>query len=456
MSLNFLSTRFQCTWPWSTLVLLCDGRVVCGCADPYGHRVLGDARTAAIRDIWNGRTIAALRGDLNAGGSKFCGDCALKLPLKKDEAPTVRPIDAGPLPSRLYIECTAACNISCAQACCAPETGITRTRQAGMLDFDLFRRVVGEAGPALARIDFFNYGEAFLHKRAVEMCEYIKSRFPHIYLYTSTNGLAFSEEQARRLARSGIDEVTFSIDGATRESYVRYRQRGRFDTAIANLRAMADEKRRTGRDVPFLNWRYILFTWNDSDAEMNLARRMAEDIGVDRLCWEITDHPEDSYSRRFVPGSPDFEAIRHEIWDDNNLGNAIPGATPRAKIDVIRWVPDALGVPLRARAGQAVHLQTRVENLSRRPFPAQATYGRRLVRLGAQLCDANGALINRDFARAWLPRTLEPGGRQDVAIELPALDTPGRYALKFDLVSEGIDWFERCGSRTTTAALLVK
>ena len=46
-----------------------------------------------------------------------------------------------------------------------------------MLDFDLFRRVVDEAGPSLGRIDFFNYGEAFLHKRAVEMCEYIKSNF---------------------------------------------------------------------------------------------------------------------------------------------------------------------------------------------------------------------------------------------------------------------------------------
>src|SRR5205809_233981 len=123
MSLNFLATRFQCTWPWSTLVMLCDGRIVC------------------------------------------------------------------------------------TQACCAPETGITRTRQAGMLDFDLFKRVIDEAGPSLVRIDFFNYGEAFLHKRAVEMCEYIKTNFPHIYLYTSTNGLALNEAQARRLVHSGIRGV---------------------------------------------------------------------------------------------------------------------------------------------------------------------------------------------------------------------------------------------------------
>ena len=230
MSLNYLATKFQCTWPWSTLVMLCDGRIVCGCADPYGKRVLGDARTASISEIWNDTRISTLRAELNAGGSTFCGDCPLKLPLK-GQAPTERPLDVGRLPSRLYIECTAACNISCTEACCAPETGITKTRNAGMLDFDLFRNVVDEAGPGLVRIDFFNYGEAFLHKRAIEMCEYIKSRFPHIYLYTSTNGLMFTEESAKRLVHSGIDEVTFSIDGASQDTYVQYRQRGKFDLA---------------------------------------------------------------------------------------------------------------------------------------------------------------------------------------------------------------------------------
>jgi hypothetical protein len=453
MSLNFLATRFQCSWPWTTLVMLCDGRIVCGCADPYGKRVLGDARAGSVSGVWTGPVVSRLRQDLNAGGSTFCGDCPLKLPLKKDEAPPVRPVDAGPQPSRMYIECTAACNISCTDACCAPETGITRTRQSGMLDFDLFRRVVDEAGASLVRIDFFNYGEAFLHKRAVEMCEYIKSTFPHIYLYTSTNGLALSDAQARRLVHSGIDEVTFSIDGATHDSYVKYRQRGRFDVAIANLRAMADEKRKSGRDLPFLNWRYILFVWNDSDAEMDEARRLASEIGVDRLCWELTDHPEHAYSRRIVPGSPSFESIRHEIWDDNNLGNAIRGATPRARIDVRTLVP---GVPLIARAGQPLQVRTRVQNLSTRPFPAQATYGRRLVRLGAQLCAVDGTIIDRDFARAWLPQPLGPGDRTDIAIEIPTPVEPGRYALKFDLVSEGIDWFERCGSPTTTRGFWVR
>ena len=453
MSLNYLATRFTCSWPWSIAVMLCDGRIVCGCADPYAKRVLGDFRKSSLTEIWTGPTAKGLRADINTGGSAFCGDCPLKLPLAVDQPAPSRDLEVPALPSRLYIECTAACNISCFQACCAPETGITRTRQAGMLDWQIFTRAVDEAGPSLVRIDFFNYGEAFLHKRAIEMCEYIKAKFPHIYLYTSTNGLALTPDQARRLVHSGIDEVTFSIDGASQETYTRYRQRGKFDVALAILRAMADEKAAARRDLPQLNWRYILFKWNDSDEEMARARRLAGEVGADRLCWEITDHPEDSFSRRFVAGSADLEHIKHEIWDDNNLGNAIPGATPRARIVLRKWVP---GLPLQARAAEPLTLTTRVKNLSARPFRARATYGRRLVRLGAQLLDQEGQMLNRDYARAWLPGDIPPGGTAKVHIEVPAPETPGRYALRFDLVSEGIDWFEACGSPTTTEKLVVR
>jgi hypothetical protein len=325
-----------------------------------------------------------------------------------------------------------------------------------MLDFDLFKRVIDEVGPSLGRIDFFNYGEAFLHKRAVEMCEYIKAHHPHIYVYTSTNGGALSEEQARRLVHSGIDEVTFSIDGATPESYVQYRQRGKFDVTMRNLRAMVDEKRKAGRDLPQINWRYILFKWNDSDEEMALARRMAEEIGVDRLCWEITDHPESAYSRRYVRGSEAFERIRRETWDDSNLGNAIPGATPRAEIEVRTgpgWLKLFRADGLRARAGQPLTIRTRVRNQSTRPFVADATYGRRLVRLGAQLCREDGSLINLDFARSRLPGPIGPGQSADIAIDLPPIAERGRYQLKFDLVSEGVEWFEKCGSPTTVTPL---
>src|SRR4029078_2193251 len=100
MSLNYLSTRFQCSWPWTTMVMLCDGRLVCGCADPYAKRVLGDARTSTIAGIWQGETIRRRLEDRNAGGSSFCGYCPLKLPLEDHETPPRRPLPESARPSR--------------------------------------------------------------------------------------------------------------------------------------------------------------------------------------------------------------------------------------------------------------------------------------------------------------------------------------------------------------------
>jgi hypothetical protein len=185
---------------------------------------------------------------------------------------------------------------------------------------------------------------------------------------------------------------------------------------------------------------------------MQRAQQLAADIGVDRLCWEITDHPEDSFSRRFLPGTDAFAAIRQQVWDDNNLGNAIPGASPRARIEIRDVAADA---PLQAISGQPLRVRTRVRNLSKRPVLAHGSHGRRLVRLGAQLADAQGEMLNRDHARAWLPGTVDAGGRADVTIDLDAPVEPGRYLLRFDLVSEGIDWFEACGSEPTVRPLIV-
>ena len=210
-----------------------------------------------------------------------------------------------------------------------PETGITKTatRNARL-------RCSGTSSTRRARVrpdDFFNYGEAFLHKRAIEMCEYIKKRFPHIYLYTSTNGLMFTEESAKRLVHSGIDEVTFSVDGATQESYVQYRQRGKFDVAIRNLRVMAEEKRRARRDVPTSELALHPLQWNDSDEEMNRARQLATEIGVDRLSWRSPINPGERVLTPFRAGTPDYEAIRNEIWDNTGSATPFPARLRRRK-----------------------------------------------------------------------------------------------------------------------------
>ncbi len=430
--------RFTCDWIFNILVVLCDGKVVCGCADPRGERPLGNLREAGLAEIWRSEKVRQIRRELNAGFSGFCLPCGLKKALGADDPVPQRPVDLEILP-RIFFEPTVVCNLDCFQAVCAPGAGLAATRESKLFTLREFRSLMERIGPQLIRLDFFNYGEPFVHPQALEMIEHVKSRYPHIYLYTSTNGLLLNEEKIARLVRSGIDEVTFSVDGADQGTYGRYRQGGDLARVLKNMAAMVEEKRRSGREVPFINWRCILFKWNDSFRQMARVRRLADRIGVDRLTWEITDHPAAAASKKYQIGTPAWKRIYFQIWDSSQIGSALRGKRYIARIKVRQ--KSVIGP-----CGQKSMLETKVKNRGGSPWIIQAFSGRRWVRLGAQLYDRDKKLLDLNYARAFLPRPLGKGESATVKIELPAIENAGVYWLKLDMVSEGADWFENGGS----------
>lgn len=70
--------RYPCYRQWLTFTVLWDGRVALCCADFDGKEILGDLRTASIRDIWNSdRYRAVRRAQLEHGGPSICQACDL-------------------------------------------------------------------------------------------------------------------------------------------------------------------------------------------------------------------------------------------------------------------------------------------------------------------------------------------------------------------------------------------
>jgi hypothetical protein len=78
------------------------------------------------------------------------------------------------------------------------------------------------------------------------------------------------------------------------------------------------------------------------------------------------------------------------------------------------------------------------------------------VSLGIQLLDAQGRLLVRDYCRVPLPHDVPPGATITLAFSCPAPQTAGAYGLKFDLVAEGVAWFEASGSPAVTRELTVR
>ena len=67
---------------------------------------------------------------------------------------------------------------------------------------------------------------------------------------------------------------------------------------------------------------------------------------------------------------------------------------------------------------------------------------------GIVICDEAGEVLVRDHERFELPKDMNPVERTELSFTCHAPRAPGRYRLRFDLVDEGISWFESFGVRT--------
>jgi ubiquinone/menaquinone biosynthesis C-methylase UbiE len=113
------------------------------------------------------------------------------------------------------------------------------------------------------------------------------------------------------------------------------------------------------------------------------------------------------------------------------------------------------GVPASVRARQRVDAEVALTNAGTVAWRARSANGIGHVRIGAQLLDSASRMVDRDFARAPLPRDVRPGETLAVPCGFDAPALPGEYELKFDLVAEGVTWFEPGGSGVAVTRLHV-
>jgi len=203
------------------------------------------------------------------------------------------------------------------------------------MSWPLFTKLMDEAGPHIKELYFYNYGEPFVHPKALDMLAYARALNPTVQITTSTNGIMLAREgMAERIVEENLlDFICFTIGGIDQESYARYHKSGSFEKAMLGMRRLAEEKRRTGKTTPVIHWRYLLFNWNDSDAQIAEALRLRDEIGVDEFKFMLSWTPMDGRSFQRAPGTPGFEAIRlHVAYQD--------GYCPEPFAEAGLWQPE--------------------------------------------------------------------------------------------------------------------
>ncbi len=329
-------SRPYCARPWQQVAVLSDGTAVCACIDDAKTNPLGNLATMPFEQVWNGPGYRALRQAIaeDIDQTPICRGC----PNRIATPPTAARFDGIPKPRSLFVESYAGCNLVC-PGC--DRVNIEGSREGLSMKWETYVKIVDELAPGLRYMEFHVGGENWMHRRAADMVRYCREKNPGCFILSSTNGHFFhTDERARDAIESGTDCLIFSIDGARQESYEKYRVNGRIERAFDGMARVLRLRNELGRERPIVVWRYILFPWNDTDEEMDLARRLASEMQVDHLCWHLNAAQTEFSSKRYYVGSPRLVEIEHELWDTLQSREG-------AKLDLgfDRYVADALEGP---------------------------------------------------------------------------------------------------------------
>ena len=155
------------------------------------------------------------------------------------------------------------------------------------LTLEEFRRIVDPLAGNLLGLSLSLRGEPLLARHLVPLIRYAHER--NIAVSFPTNlSLEMGSEELEALVASGLDAMFVALDGASPETYGRYRVGGRFDVVVDNVRKLAETKRRLRRGRPRLVWKFVVFDHNAH--EMSQARATYRGLGFD--AFELVDNRE--------------------------------------------------------------------------------------------------------------------------------------------------------------------
>lgn len=301
------------------MVILSDGNVTTCCMDPLAINSFGNIYRESLKDIRKKHqaVYTAIAHDIES--MPRCKICYEKIkksgvdktatyifnPSDEEVLSFLKEIDSNKL--RLVIELSSACNLKC-NGCITSRENIKKFRGKTFLDVPALLSFLEPDLDGIGAIRLYNYGETFIHSEAINFCKKIKSMNELIFIEIATNGMLLnSEEKCYQLVAAGIDIMYFSIHGGSQQSVQRYMtKKFNFNLVMKIIKDLQKIKTNLNTGKPKIIWKYLLFEWNDTDAEIGAARQFAEELGIS-IIFTIPGFP--SPSRRFSENPEAFQAL---------------------------------------------------------------------------------------------------------------------------------------------------
>ena len=148
-------------------------------------------------------------------------------------------------PIRLWIETSSRCNLAC-RLCVNKDI---EANLKGDMDFNLYKKIIDEAKSYVFDVNLFHRGEPLLNPNIFSMITYANKN--NIKTRIHTNGVLLNKELSRQLIESGLDLISFSFDGYTKNTYEKNRIGANFEKTLGNIIEFLEIKKKIGSKKPY-------------------------------------------------------------------------------------------------------------------------------------------------------------------------------------------------------------
>ncbi len=234
----------------------------------------------------------------------------------------------------IMIEPTNFCNLQCLFC-----TQAISSRSKGTMSLENFKKILAILPDSIREVQLHFAGEPMINRDLPAMIKGLKSRNFRVVL--SSNGtLPFDFYE--RAVEAGLDDLIISFDGATKETYEKYRRGGNFDEASGNIKKISIiPGRKTKLIIQFIVMRH-------NEDEMGKMKKLARDLGADILrfksaslnigCSEILERDIVKNAESFLPQNPKYS--RYILKDERLINKDKPLSCPWIFRTVIMWNGD--------------------------------------------------------------------------------------------------------------------
>ena len=273
-----------------------------------------------LRKFISGRSRSDFRDELAKGKIPIptCVRCTIKR-LPKNTAPP-----EPHLPHRgMLLENTVLCNVDCIG--CAREGAANIRSNKRMPLEELSQMADLGAQLKMERLFYLNLGEPFLSPTICQELPLLRAKNPDCWILVSTNGMLLNTD-AKREAALNLSHILFSVHGISDAMLEKYMLHSSFEKAHAAMKDMVAYRDARGLKKPVLEWKYLLFNWNDHPKTIQRAIEMAKEIGVDIISFWPTHNPFYGMSWRYHLGRMNHIGVK--TWKGREIDlRAEPAAT---------------------------------------------------------------------------------------------------------------------------------